>query len=250
MLGQPRSWAYLLGLIALVVIGALVFTLVTTSRTGSPERKPVLFPGVELSAVAGVSVKMTAGTGGYGISQDGDRFEASGIPIRDLIGHAYSIPPGGMAAEVEYPQGVFDVSVDPKGTKTVTELLAAALGEVFGLRAAYEKRVRSVFLLRHSQGRGSLSPIVAGSRLGTSENSRDHLHTVKFRGDMADFSSWLQESLEMLVFDETGLSGSFEILLSWDDSPGNTLIDALRTHGFSLEPSQRSLEVLVVRGAR
>lgn len=142
-------------------------------------------------------------------------------------------------------------------------LLRGMLEERFALKARWVEEARPVYLLTLARG---------GAKLRESEEGNTNLqvgaNSISLRrGSVADLAKVLATALGRPVIDRTGLSGSYDLFVQWDDAPvregGVPGIEAATTAGndrgsiFSavqeqlglrLESGRAPVDVLVIDG--
>lgn len=250
-----RSLVQAVGLLALAVV--LLFAWVLTRQGEEGSVAGHLLPGQELSTVPGVSIKRSMMTGGSSSTREGDTLlEAEGISFQRLIEFAYQVPQGGIAYETGIPPGVYDVSVTapPGGRSDVPGLLSGAIRKIFGIAGRYETRKIDALLLSCRletplEFSPSTAPAVPGKDGIYQSSYRNDWNQAKFRGDLPTFAAWLQKHLGVPVADTTGIKGSYETVVTWDSSPGNTLVEVLEKRGLIVRAGRHPLPVLVVEKA-
>ena len=139
-------------------------------------------------------------------------------------------------------------------------LLASALAKTFGVTARRDVRELDVLLLVRSKETGaSLRPLTPSS--GNQEANMKYeerggysmigkvatLKTFTFRSfPMRLLAAWIEDASSQVICDETGLAGSYDLVLStvepvWPESYRVTLTEALEPFGLKLVPAKRKV---------
>jgi uncharacterized protein (TIGR03435 family) len=141
-------------------------------------------------------------------------------------------------------------------------MLQHLLQDRFSLRLHREHRPKAVYVLKRARDDGKLGPQLVsisdcsarpsflpsyyngcggmGSRATTSRVGRGKWEDLALHRHFAP-------SVDRPVIDETGLSGSFALLLDWSDIDTPSLLTAVREQlGLKLEAAERPVEVLVI----
>jgi uncharacterized protein (TIGR03435 family) len=242
---RRRAIVAFLALLAATVAAGLLW--ITRDRAGDLSPWPAFEIGKELSAVSGVSLKVTfdlQGTSKFsGYFGNEVRLDALSATFRDVLEHAYPIPRGGIAWQVEPPPVVFDLSagISSGGKDELSRRLREAFAQIFRIRGTYEPRECSVLLLKRSEKHALR---IAREPDSLSEDATDgsHLH----RGPSSKLADWLQERLRVPVLDETGVAEDILVSLSWKNDPEKELLESLEQNGLSLEKATRTVETLVI----
>ncbi len=200
----------------------------------------------------------STGWGGSG------RFTARGYTVWQLLPRAFDQPlqsHSRVLTNGPLPEGRYDFSViqteGPAGNqhaleKNVPVLLQQALKAAFGLNGRKETREVDVLFLRvkGTNAPGLVPCLTAGGgakyRPGVVEGTDMSMSAVALA---------LENALNKPVFDETGVTNHYDVLLKWDqttwDRPNpEGLMTALRDQlGLELVPGRRAVEMLVVERA-
>ena len=180
------------------------------------------------------------------------RFVAENESLGGLIREAYQLKDYQVIGPPWLDEGDgFDVEAKaPRETTKdqVHEMLKTLLAERFKLAAHRETRPLPVYQLTKGKGEQKLHP-AASENARASQSSRGG--DVTFTSvAMADVAYQLSRFTKRPVFDQTGISGRFDLRLNYDPSPtgaGPSLGDALQEQlGLRLESTRAPVEVLVV----
>jgi uncharacterized protein (TIGR03435 family) len=230
-------------------------------------------------------------------TQPGGRFVAINTPLRQLIALAYGVdeiditggPPwmnNSFRSAGWVNNDRFDVMATAEGelppwsqplALEVQSMLRSLLEDRFGLVVRTETREVPGFTLARARTDGQLGPALTPSTIDCAR-----LHAQRAPGDgpppcgmriapgvivlegvdMASLATALRGTLGRPVSDGTGLTGTFDMQLSWEigepapDAVGvprraDALIDALRSQAaLRLDPSRHTVAALVVETAR
>jgi uncharacterized protein (TIGR03435 family) len=222
-----------------------------------------------------------SGRSGWNLSpQEGGRFSAQNISIRQVVLFAYNLRDFQLTNDPAWLQSMrFDIEartgVDTAMAAT-KDLVKSLLAERFGFAAHAETRQLPIYSLVRLRADGSLGPglktrdcsapdeavrTVGSGCGGVIRNQDKGADTITGSGvPIAMLAISLSGSMNSVVTDKTGLSGSYDFQLRWSD-PGaiaanqtsTTLSDApvLTTAvqeqlGLRLQPDRGPVEVLVV----
>lgn len=212
----------------------------------------------------------------------GGRFVATNVPVRTLIRIAYDLEDFQVIDTVRWVnEDRFDVvaktarELPPmsgpfRGPAELRPMLRSLLVERFGLLARTETREVPILALRRSRRDGTLGSGLTRSSIDCAELTAKHkpddepLHCglrlspgmVVLEGASIDqLAAALTAITGRKVVDETGVTGSFDLQLSWtpirpgaDVVQGRALVTALQEEaGFTLESTRGSLPVLIVK---
>jgi uncharacterized protein (TIGR03435 family) len=134
-------------------------------------------------------------------------------------------------------------------------MLQALLADRFKLKLHQETRESSVYKLMPAKGGIKVKPVTEGAATRYDSNRN---HIKYFTATMSDLTARLAYLLGRPVLDETGLSGKYDISVSWtaeqtaQDSPpvsdaGLSLFTALQEQlGLKLEPAKGQVQVVVI----
>jgi len=197
-----------------------------------------------------------------GSSSGGGSLQYRGYTIWNLLPEAFE---GASSARVwtnaPLPEGRYDIVVrQPRGhsMREAHDLLWQAMQSAFDLTARKTTNEMAVFVLRRGQTNGP------GLTLASTKGGATHTGMGKIEAVNAplDWLAWaLEDTLGKPVFDETGLTNRYDLLLKWDDhvdtAPVNgleaiqpnpeTLVKAVREQlGLELIPSTRPVVGFVV----
>jgi uncharacterized protein (TIGR03435 family) len=228
--------------------------------------------------VASIKRNMS-GSGSMSVRAPGDRFEMVNGTVMTLVLNAYGLQPFQVIDAPAWTRSErYDVSAKAESAPSVTErreMIRTLLRDRFKMVARAETRPLPAYVLMRIRPDGQLGPQlkpwtidcatfgqsgavapVAPSSAATSappcgmQGGTDHFLAGGVKLDVLARS--LSSTLETPVLDETGLSGSFEVVLRWarDDRPTGdapSLFTAVQEQlGLKLEPRQMPVEVLVI----
>ncbi len=221
-----------------------------TEKKSSDEAQPLF----QISVRPSVSTNST-GWGGSG------RFMARGYTVWELLPRAFDQPlqsHSRVLTNGSLPEGRYDFTVIQTKShagdvsaleKNVSALLQQALKSAFGISGRRETREVDVMFLRvkGTNAPGLVPCLIAGGGanygLGVVEGTDMSMTGVALA---------LENALDKPVFDETGMTNRYDVLLKWDqkswDRPNSEgLMKALREQlGLELVPGKRPVEMLVV----
>ena len=182
---------------------------------------------------------------GGGWVKSGGKMLGIGQPLKAILSAAYGgISPFRMVLQTNLPEGRYDfISNLPKGAE---EAFQFAVKEKFRLSAKREIREMEVLLLTVKR------PNAEGLSLSQTEGGSAQSGPGRFscvNQPISCLSSFLENSLEIPVVDNTGLTDLFDIDLTFNGPDGlkQVLLDEL---GLKLAPGRKPIEMLVVQEER
>ena len=160
--------------------------------------------------------------------EPGGRFNATGISVKALIGLAFNVrdyqvvnAPGWLGAErfdvsAKAPEGMGDrVPMDQ-----IRPMVRALLEERFQLKTHNDTKEMSIYALVVGKNGHKLTPAQAqAGQRGMMTMGRGALNANGI--GMPQFAQMLSQQLGQTVLDKTGLSGEFEIKLTWTPEVGH-----------------------------
>jgi len=175
-------------------------------------------------------------------------YDAQGYLPEMFVAYGWIVPRSRLAIEADLPDERYDLLVHTGGEsrKDARAAVRLVLESVFGLEAETEMRKLEVWLLTHlPEAESKLQPAVVESGF-----SFGHGRMTAMSITVRSLAGALERLLDKPVLDETGLEGTWEVELEWDEGEGKeaSLRDAVReTLGLELKPAVREVEVTVVR---
>ena len=201
--------------------------------------------------------------------EEGRRFSAYSVTLRDLIMMSYTVDAREIAGGPAWmATDEYDIeAVAGEGVQVNDQLqamLQKLLADRFQLTLHREQRTLSVYALTVAKGGSTLKAAEAGGRGASCE----HLGVCNFRSEpLSHFVRWLAFAvLDRPVVDKTGITGTFDFSLRWtpDESQFSALglrapaagdnanappplFEAIEEQlGLKLEPEKIPAEVLVI----
>jgi hypothetical protein len=247
MPGNVRLWG-----LAVAAFGAGAATLgvggaFLRNRTFRQELR-LYPPGVELSTVAGVSIRRN--TSSYGDDRpEGALMWMSPRGVPDIIREIEEEPRIEVLEETRLPQGKFDIHyLPPREQPAVLQArMRDAVSRAFGIAWTREKQRQHVYVLRSVPGVDLGFEAHPGGNGSVSSWSDESGFTLSFLGvTIGDLSEQLGNRLHMRIIDETGLTGTWQGGLHWGQD-SDALAGALREKGLDLALEVREVDVIVIR---
>jgi len=219
---------------------------------GRPVIPPAPFPDLSIAragddgvpALLDMVVRPSARSGS-GFTPGGTRFQAKRFTIRSLLASATHLTTDYVVGDAADDPIRYDVSLSAPGAnsaafqKLVPELLCLALH----VTTRRETRDIDGWILKAPHGRPeALKPATTHSMSGM-------VGPGEFRptgASMAQLVDRVRWELHKPVADQTGISDKFDIALSWDAKQPESLLEALRGIGFTVEAGVLPTEFLVV----
>jgi uncharacterized protein (TIGR03435 family) len=254
--------------LTLLVDGAGIVRAVTNPISVTPQvledllaAKPLNFPELRMGPLLGLEpgappplmqvlirpaapVSVSGTSPGRVIDKNG-RYDAYGETLREILSKAYQIPEIRIDAPEWCSKSGFDYSiVTPQHEEGLrAPLLKQALESAFQLKLHKEIKETQVYILRKLDGQ---EPKL---RLATTQGSYLKLQKgeAQLMGRSVDIARLVQRVLGDESFDETELTGQYDIDVKWDASQPNSLIAAIHNQlGLELVADHRKLDHLVV----
>jgi uncharacterized protein (TIGR03435 family) len=272
-------------LLLLTVIMTTIGSPIVAGMLSAPPAGVQLPPASGISPIfEAASVRQNTSPEGFvqlGIQPDG-RFTASNVPLRMLIRNAYQLQDAQLIGGPDWISSHrFDVVAKAEGSVPwnfpgpgapagpLQIMLQALLAERFHLKVHKETRELPIYAMRLARSDGRLGPqlrpvvvdcaaAMAGARgRGTpsqppAPGERPRCGTLLVPGRiagggllMSQFVISLSQSVQRIVVDRSGLSGYYDIDLTW--TPDQTIFAALREQvGLKLDSTTSPVDVLVI----
>jgi uncharacterized protein (TIGR03435 family) len=177
------------------------------------------------------------------------------LPLISIVAEAYSVKFWQVSGPDWLYDGVYDITASMPGNtpkETALLMLRSMLAERFGLKAHWDRKDMPTYALVVNKGGPRLKDSAAGGK-----SSRVSL-PGKFTAQglsMTALATWLTSNSDLPVIDRTGLTGMYDVALSWtqeyDDlavsSADRGLFSAVESQlGLKIERSKSLLEVLSI----
>lgn len=194
-----------------------------------------------------VFAESSARGGGHRFGPGGGRISADGAHLLNLIQVAWDVPntrlisslPPRSPKDQRYKASV----VAPGGDDELARrMLQGALRAKFGIEARWEQREVEVRVLRQLADGPGWRESKAPESKRTSSAFGGGLTMI---GQPIEYlRSWFENTLQQPVIDETGLSGRYDVEMTWVDS--QTFHEEVARLGLALDSDRRLVKVLVV----
>jgi uncharacterized protein (TIGR03435 family) len=180
----------------------------------------------------------TSNMGGRG------RFAVEGYRIGSLLALAYHVQPSFVVGNAADDPTMYDVSFAAPGANETRfrELLPSLLCMTLHVTARKEKRDTEGWILKAPNGKPDALKAVDTN--GMFSFGFGIINTLG--SDMSSLTDLFINVLQKPVADKTGLAGKFEFKVEYDKDHPESLVDALRKLGFTLEPAVLPTDFLVV----
>lgn len=174
------------------------------------------------------------------------QFVGSGIDPENLLKIAFQVGGGRFISETILPDTIYwvEVIVPEPNDKMVIDVLRQTIVAGLNVTAQFEERESEVLILKPLTDKS----LVFKESDGRSVRWRPSKSEVDGLGlTMGMLSSILSNSLDIFVFEDTGISGRYDITFEWEEGNINNLIEVLNEYGLTLYKDIRTIEKLVVR---
>jgi uncharacterized protein (TIGR03435 family) len=214
-----------------------------------PETKPAATMETAPEPLLHVEVRPSRG-GNYSMvsrtTPERAQFKAEAVPLLHILQTALRVSSPRIIVERELPEGLFDFTVVVPRNRNgeLHETAKRALEDALGLRAVKEVREMPVLVLRAPQGPGPELKDGSTSSLKMSTSPGAFSATGY---EISNMASYLENVLRMPVVDETGLTGKYDWLLTFDQKNPQSVKEALRPLGLELQEATRQIEVYAIR---
>lgn len=180
-----------------------------------------------------------------------DKMTMAGVTVPSIVDFAYDVPAYQVDIACELPESKYDVTVllPPGHAALQRPLLRQALEMTFGLQGRRETRTVGAYLLVVGEAGARLTPTAMEATHGSGVTA-GHGSLTLTNKPIEELARLLATRLNRHVFDETGLTGRYDVTLFWDPEEPDDLLEAVRTQlGLDLKPAERPIEILVVERA-
>lgn len=182
---------------------------------------------------------------GTGSSKGYRKLDAEGITLHQALSSAYDIP----KTRILGPKTLLDswYTISAKLPRDQFDLLLQqALTTSLQLRVSNEKKSVEVLVLTAGEDSAEkLKPSVMGSGGSMTSGGRGKIKTIN--GEISMLANSLEQVLERIVEDGTGVEGKYDWELTYDKDDPNSVLAALKKQlGLQIRKEQREIEFLVV----
>jgi uncharacterized protein (TIGR03435 family) len=180
-----------------------------------------------------------------GMRRGGGTYQWKGTPINELFSAAYEIPTIFVEGDAFGDPKRYDVSiVGPNSEDTaIGKVLPDLLAIAFHVTAKRETRETEGWILTAPNGKPEALKEAAGSG-GSSQAGGGILKITGSKIGM--LARMMQFVLKKPVADKTGIQGSFDLALLYEEGRPESLLESLRKIGFALESAKLPTEFLIV----
>jgi uncharacterized protein (TIGR03435 family) len=235
------------------------------SAFAQPGADPTRFKAASIKPAVPHEISGCIGTMCGGPRTNNPAFSYLGAQLVSVLGWAYGIPAfhifGGPSwlTDPSNSHGFDIIATVPSGTtdEQFKVMLQNLMVDRLGLKVHYETRNLPINTLTIATGGPKLEEMPQTHPSGgLNGRSGNHQFTLSAEGvvPIATLVIALQQSLNEVVVDKTGLTGMYKFSLEWSDAPAAggapqspTLADALeQSLGLKLEKGTKDFDVLVV----
>jgi uncharacterized protein (TIGR03435 family) len=224
-----------------------------------------------------ISVKPNnTGSGHVSIHHDDGNFDAFNVSLTGMILDAYGMKPAQLIALPPWADSAhFDIKAkvvnpDVQAIEAMTRdqsraMLWPILTDRFGLKFHRETRLMPVYKLVLAKGGTTLTESKASGKMTVNgvEAGNISMRRAQFTATavgLPALSGYLSDQLRRIVIDETGLTGKYDLLLTWSPDDGSppsadanslSIFTALEEQlGLELQPGKAMVEVMVIDHAQ
>jgi uncharacterized protein (TIGR03435 family) len=140
------------------------------------------------------------------------------------------------------------ISLPGASREALQRMALDAICAAFHLNVRKETRDTAVYLLTAPNGRQP--GLIEAQPMGFSIFSKQGKGSLKLTGPLLALSHMIENVVGKPVLDQTGIAGSFEIRLTYQDGVPGSLEEAVQSLGLKLEPARRPVEFLAVTTAQ
>jgi len=189
----------------------------------------------------------------------GGRYEGKNVSVRKMIRQALGVEDTQMSGAPDWVDTArYDIEAKTGEAATLRpeefqKLLLALLEERFQLKFHRETRERPVYWLVVQKGEAKLKQHTGDSEPTMSVNGSPTRKMLAAAGiSMGDLAGLLRRQAGRPVVDHTGLNGSYDVKLEWDESQAvdsalPSLFGAIEDQlGLKLNPAKGNVEVVVI----
>jgi uncharacterized protein (TIGR03435 family) len=210
-------------------------TTTQLATPGSAARQPALFEAeIRPSGTSVVQDRKTTA------------LEADGWPLKVIVATAYQIPSTRILSVTPFPDSRYEfrVAVPSERREELCPTLRKILATALNVKAHWETREMDVLILKGPEH--GLGPFLRlTDRRAPEKMARG---SVSCQGiTMNHFAEMLEEGLDQIVIDQTGMQGYYDLALYWDpEKPESVRSSIAQELGLSLMPDRRELKVLMM----
>jgi uncharacterized protein (TIGR03435 family) len=174
-----------------------------------------------------------------------DGIRGDGVPLKKVIAKAYGLPEHRVVGPEWINAQRYQWTAVVADPVKFQPFMQQELASRFHMEAHRETRDVPVYLLTPSPDARPGGPPASTTGIGGSEISGVGLRMP--RSTMADFAGTLADMLLRPVFDETGMEGNYDIVLSWKFGNPESLKKAVKEQlGVEMVEDHRAVELLII----
>ena len=174
-----------------------------------------------------------------------DGIRGDGVPLKKVIAKAYGLPEHRIVGPDWVNSQRYQWTAVVADPVNFQPYMQQELASRFHMDAHRETRDVPVYILRASPDAKPGGPPASTMGVGGSEMSGVGLRMP--RSSMADFAGTLADMMLRPVFDETGMEGNYDIVLSWKFGNPESLKEAVKKQlGVDMVDDRRAVELLII----
>ena len=174
-----------------------------------------------------------------------DGIRGDGVPLKKVIAKAYGVPEHRVVGPDWVNAQRYQWTAIVADPVNFQPFMQQELASRFHMEAHRETKDVPVYILKASADARPGGPPASTMGIGGSEVSGVGLRMP--RSGMSDFAGTLADMLLRPVFDETGMEGVYDIVLSWKLGNTESLKKAVKEQlGVEMVDDRRAVELLVI----
>ncbi len=179
------------------------------------------------------------------ISKGYRKWEAESRTLHQTLSRAYGVPTTRILGPEALLESRYEISVKLPSDQFEL-LLQQALTTSLKLRVSNQKKSVEIFVLTAGEDSAEkLKPSVMSSSGSMTSAGLGKIKTMN--GDISMLANSLEQVLERIVEDGTGIEGKYDWEITYDEDDPNSVLEALKEQlGLRIRKEQREIEFLVV----
>ncbi len=172
-----------------------------------------------------------------------------GVPLKKVISKTFDLPEHRILGPDWIQEQRYALTAVAPDAASFQTLMQRELESRFHFQSHREVRAITVYVVKVIPNL-HMTPGAASSQANGTVNSGSSTGKVSIRGTqttMKDFLDNLADTIDRPIFDETGLTGRFDLVLSWTQNDAASLKAAIKDQlGCDLSEETRNVDLLVI----